>query len=212
MLIGGKLEVSIIQAMLEASYLPKNERKDRIENYELDKSLGNRYIAVYYNKGLNQAVISIRGTAKTMTDWSYNGVYALQGQEQYKTTKRVKSMAPIVNAAIKKYGGENCTIIGHSQGAIYTRINADKVNDTITLNPAARFETQKPNEYTIRSSLDVVSSAQALGNSLNKILYPQFNKKHNIEIPSTTNNPITEHSIDILERLPPQKKIGKNKR
>lgn len=212
MLIGGKIEVSVLQDMLRASYLPKNDREERIKGYEIDKPLNSKYVAVYYDDANNHCVISIRGTAKTMSDWSYNGVYALQGQDRYKTTKRAKAMEPFVKKAIEKYGGNNCTIIGHSQGAIYTRMNSDKVNDTVTVNPAARFESQKSNEYTIRSSMDVVSSAQALGNSVNRILYPQFNKKRNIEIPSTTSNPLTEHSYDILERLPPTKKIGKNKR
>ena len=34
-------------------------------------------------------------------------------------------------------------------------------------------------------------------------------KKHNITIPAKTSNPLTEHSIKILERLPQDKFIGR---
>jgi hypothetical protein len=209
-LIGGKVRVDILQDMLKASYLKQKDREKEIQGYVLE-SFGNRYVAVYYNKGLNHCIVSFRGTAGTLTDWSYNATYAALGQDKYSQTKRAKAMDPILQKAIKKYGGENITIIGHSQGAIATRKNANKVNETITLNPAARFETQSKNEYTIRSSMDIVSSAQALGNNLSSILYPSFNKKRNTTIQSTTNNPLTEHSIDILQRLPQNKMIGKNK-
>jgi hypothetical protein len=67
------------------------------------------------------------------------------------------------------------------------------------------------NEYIIRSSLDPVSALKAPKNALNKVLYPSYTKKHNITIPAKTMNPLTEHSIDILNRLPQDKFIGRLK-
>ena len=45
---------------------------------------------------------------------------------------------------------------------------------------------------------------------MNSYLYPQWNKKHNITIKAKTSNPLVEHSIDILNRLPQNQQIGSN--
>ena len=39
--------------------------------------------------------------------------------------------------------------------------------------------------------------------------YPEWSKNHNITIPAKTSNPLTEHSIEILDRLPQDKFIGR---
>jgi len=83
--------------------------------------------------------------------------------------------------------------------------------DGISLNPAFKGESQGMNEYIIRSSLDPVSALKAPKNALNKVLYPNWSKTHNITIPAKTMNPLTEHSIDILNRLPQDEFIGRMK-
>jgi len=40
-------------------------------------------------------------------------------------------------------------------------------------------------------------------------LYPNFSKNHYITIPAKTSNPITEHEVNILDRLDPERKIGR---
>jgi hypothetical protein len=37
---------------------------------------------------------------------------------------------------------------------------------------------------------------------MNSILYPNWTKNHLITIQAKTNNPLTEHKVDILDRLP----------
>ena len=60
-------------------------------------------------------------------------------------------------------------------------------------------------------SMSSVSVLKAPSNPINKVLYPNWNKTHNIVIPAKTSNPLTEHSIDILDRLPQDKYIGRLK-
>ena len=50
---------------------------------------------------------------------------------------------------------------------------------------------------------------KALKNAINSILFPQWNKEHNITIKAKTSNPLKEHSIDILNRLPQNQQIGR---
>jgi hypothetical protein len=76
------------------------------------------------------------------------------------------------------------------------------------LNPAYKGQSQGQYEYIIRSSLDPVSILKAPTNAINNILYPQWSKNYNITIPSKTSNPLTEHTIEFLERLPQNKFIG----
>ena len=44
---------------------------------------------------------------------------------------------------------------------------------------------------------------------MNSVLYPKWSSKHLIDIDNKTNNPITEHKIDILDRLNPNMVIGR---
>jgi hypothetical protein len=41
------------------------------------------------------------------------------------------------------------------------------------------------------------------------MLYPKWSSKNLINIDNKTNNPITEHKVDILERLNPNMVIGR---
>ena len=40
-------------------------------------------------------------------------------------------------------------------------------------------------------------------------MYPKWSSKHLINIDNKTNNPITEHKVDILDRLNPNMVIGR---
>ena len=44
---------------------------------------------------------------------------------------------------------------------------------------------------------------------MNSVLYPKWSSKHLINIDNKTNNPITEHKVDILDRLNPNMVIGR---
>ena len=103
--------------------------------------------------------------------------------------------------ALKKYKNFQFESIGHSQGSLLARLLSDKSINSIQVNPAYKAETLKDNEYIIRSSGDVVSALTVPKKMINSVLYPSWTKEHMLTIPSKTNNPITEHKIDILNRL-----------
>ena len=44
---------------------------------------------------------------------------------------------------------------------------------------------------------------------VNSVFYPKWSKNHMITIENKTKNPITEHKVDILDRLNPNMIIGR---
>ena len=67
----------------------------------------------------------------------------------------------------------------------------------------------KNNEFLIRSTGDVVSQLVAPKKLVNSVLYPKWSKKHIVNIKNKSNNPITEHKVEILDRLNPNMIIGR---
>jgi len=112
------------------------------------------------------------------------------------------------NNTLKKYKGFQFKTMGHSQGSLLARLLSDKSINSLQLNPAYKAETLKDYEYTIRSSGDAVSSLTVPKKTINSVLYPSWTIERMITIPATTNNPITEHKIEILNGLDPNKNIG----
>jgi len=205
---GSGLVVAKIKDFLNASC--DETPPEKIGEYMLDSELSNKYGKVYYSISKRKVVIVFRGT-KELSDWSNNLIYGIN-VNAYKLTSRYKTAKRMYEKAKKKYKGYTSDLLGHSQAGLLVNLLLDKKDlDGISLNPAFKGETQGMNEYVIRSSLDPVSALKAPKNALNKILYPNWSKSHNITIPAKTSNPLTEHSIDILNRLPQDKFIGRMK-
>jgi len=203
---GGSLKTIELKDFLEASYLEPAPNK--INDYTLDTKLSNLYGKVYTNSKMKKVIVSFRGT-KEASDWIPNAVFAVNSNA-YKLTPRYKTAVKMYNGAMKKYKGYKFELIGHSQsGIIVNNLCSSKVQNCISLNPAYKNANLKDNEYIIRSSGDVVSTLSAPKKFLNSILYPNWTKNHLITIQAKTNNPLTEHKIDILDRLDPNKKIGR---
>lgn len=203
---GGSLKTNELKQFLEASYL--DPAPNEINGYMLDTSLSNLYGKVYVNTNLKKVVVSFRGT-KEAIDWVPNAVFALSSSA-YTLTDRFKTAKKMVDSARKKYKGWQFELTGHSQGGLLVNNLCSKTDkNCISLNPAYKNASLKDNEYIIRSSGDVVSSLSAPKKFMNSILYPSFSKNHLITIPAKTNNPLTEHKVDILDRLDPNKKIGR---
>ena len=111
---------------------------------------------------------------------------------------------------MKKYKGHKFELLGHSQsGIIVNNLCSNKVRNCISLNPAYKNATLKNNEFIIRSKGDVVSKLTEPKKLINSVLYPKWSKKHMISIDDKTGNPITEHKVDILDRLNPNMIIGR---
>jgi len=204
--IGGALPVGEIKKFLEASYDQKPPAK--IGDFQLDTELSNLTVKVYFSINKKKVVIVYRGT-KEISDWGNNLVYALNSN-LYNLTSRYRTAKSVQQKTEKKYKGYMIESLSHSQGSIIAHKLGEKSHDIISLNPAYKGETQRNNEYIIRSSLDPVSVLKAPKNAINSYLNPQWNKKHNITIKAKTSNPLVEHSINILNRLPQDQQIGRN--
>lgn len=189
-LSGGKLSINHIKLMLKASY---KDAPERIDDFVIDRSLSGQYGVVYHNPITGQTVVAHRGT-KEAIDWTNNAMYALGG---YKYTNRYKWGKKMQQAAEKKYGASNISTIGHSQSGVLTRELGKNTKEIINLNPAYKGEKPLKNEYNIRSSGDIVSIGLHGTNRYNDLL-----------IPAESLNPLTEHMIDILDRVDQNKMIG----
>lgn len=223
---GGKLSSSNIKEFIKASY-NNNEGYDTIGSYTKDKPLSNNEVLCYYNSS-GDAVAVFRGTEGTATDWSNNAKYAVG---LYDTTDRLARAKESYKKIIDKYGEKNVSLVGHSQSAVITKKLGQNAKEIINVNGASLGEKNLDNEYNIRSSSDVVSQVKPVSDVYNKVqdskkntlksaanwVLPkkyQFEKakdtsSQNITIPTENQfDPLTEHSADILDRLPSDQMIG----
>jgi uncharacterized protein YjaZ len=118
------------------------------------------------------------------SDWMNNIIYA--SSSAYKLTPRFKIAQKMINGALKKYKNYQFESIGHSQGALLSRLLSDKALNSIESNPAYKAESMNDNEYIIRSSGDVVSALTVPKKIINSFLYHTFTKNHMIAIPAKT--------------------------
>jgi len=201
-LLGGKISVGNLTKFFKSSYAGK-KAPEKIDTYNLDKEITNKYATVYFDPEKNHAVITHKGTSgdttlETIKDWGNNAAYAMG---LYKYTDRYKQGKKLQEATEKKYGSQNVSTLGHSQGSKLARDLGQNSKEIINLNPAYMGEKPLKNEYNIRSSGDVVSVALA-----------PTNRAHDTVIKAETHNPLKEHAIDILDRIEQDKMIGGKKR
>jgi len=195
---GGKIKVKLLKEFLDASYNEKN-RPENIDDYILDKSISNNYVAVYHNPKTDQTIISHKGT-QGLLDWGNNLVYGLFGKKGYKYTNRYKIAEKAQKATEAKYGTKNLSTIGHSQGGLNAELLGQKGKEVITLNKATRpFSNIKgEKQYDISTTGDVVSKLNPF----------QGKSKKDISIPSKSYNPLKEHVLPVLEGVEQEKEIG----
>jgi hypothetical protein len=206
---GGKLSVKHIKGFINNSY--KKDADENIDNWALDKSLSNDYAKVYYDPETKRAVVIHRGTSGA-ADWLNNVSYVFG---QYEKTNRYKTGKEVQEKAEAKYGANNVSTLGHSQGKVLASKLGKNSKEIINLNGADMGETllnQGQNEYNIRSEGDLVSALQQPAIAIKSIFYPTNTANRNITISSepVKQNPnlldrissvLTEHSPEILDRL-----------
>lgn len=195
---GGKISVGNLSKFFKSSYSGKKAPK-KIDTYNLDSDLTNKYGSVYYDPDKNHAVLTHKGThgdtfLETAKDWTNNAMYAVG---LYKYTDRYKQGKKLQDATEKKYGANNVSTLGHSQGSTLSRELGQNSKEIINLNAAYKGEKPLKNEYNIRSSGDVVS-----------VGLHGTNRGHDTLIPAESLNPLTEHGIDILDRIDQNQMIG----
>ena len=198
--IGGKVEVKFLNKLLNESYKSKGKTNANIDDrYILDNELSTDKTKVYIDKNTNDIAMVNRGTSDFKDVLS--DAKLLFGYKD----KRFNEPKEILNKIKQKYTDKNIDVIGHSlAGTIAETLGDDpQVKNVITLNKAITPKdliTKPKNigkQYDIRSSKDIVSALQ-----------PFQNAENDIVIPSLSNNPYTEHKIEILDRLPQDLVIG----
>jgi len=192
--IGGKLAVSSLKGLLDASY----DGNDEVGNYEKDNELSSKTSKVYKDKNTGQVVVAHKGTSG-LKDWMNNAVYAIGGVKAYKKTKRYKEAAKIQKKAEEKYGKQNISTIGHSQAGLQAELLGKNTKEIITLNKASHpfiNRSKAANQHDIRTKNDAVS------------YFTKRNNGNEINIKSKSKNILKEHSIDTLNRLDNNKEIG----
>jgi hypothetical protein len=208
---GGKLKVFEIKGFLEASYDVKDTNKE-IFGYKMDTDLSNKWGKVFVHQQFKKVVVVHRGT-RSAKDWRNNATIAIGA---YQLTDRFKTGKWLQEQAEDKFVGYKFYTLGHSQAGQLVNL-LGKNTTGISLNPAyttaLKGELQGKNEFVIRSSHDPVSSlTKSIQNARMSITNPGFNRRNNIIIPSSTSNPLTEHSLDVLDRLPKNMLIGRGKK
>jgi len=203
---GGALKASTLKGLLQSGYKHPNEQVKELDGYVRDDSLSGRRHQVYHNPQTGEAVISHRGTESTAADWLNNAAYATG---LYKFTNRYKVAKDAQQKAEQKYGSNNLTSIGHSQGAMLAGDLGKNSKQIVAVDRPAKisevlFGKTGKNHQDIRTSKDLVSS-----------MIP-FQKMTNKPITIKTNaNPIAAHDLGHLDKLG-DREIGsgihKNKR
>ena len=184
MLKGGSLNPSTIQALLKKSY---EQRRSSFQDFQIDNTLSGGKAQVYYNPKTGQAVVVHRGSEGSK-DWLVNDTGLLVGYRG----KRFRHAQKIQEQAEAKYGASNVTTLGHSLGAKIAEEVGQNSKEIITLNkPTVDTKKVSDKQYDIRTGSDVVSGFSGIASSNNKTT-----------IPSGYRDFISEHSTDVLSRLP----------
>ena len=206
---GGKISSEDLSELVKQTY--SKTPKKQIGDFVLDEELTTDEQKIYHNPKTGKAWISHRGTEGTVKDWSNNLQYALGN---YESTDRYKRGKAVQEKTESKYGKKNISTVGHSQGAVLSRKLGKDTNEIINVNPASLGEAESKNTTTVRSKKDVVSIAKPVAKAVesakktvNKYLpksmrFKEKEQGKTIEIQPASNNPLTEHSADILERTP----------
>ena len=194
---GGVISTGDLKGLLSKSY-SKNPSSYR--DYELDPELSGQRVQVYKKRGTNEAFVVHRGS-QGIQDWG-NDLKSFLGYDISKSN-RFKHADDIQKKAEQKYGKENVSTLGHSLGSkIASEVGKDS-KEVINLNkyvpPKDVVKPIRSNEYNIRTAADPAS-----------LLLPIETKNSKIfTIPSRSLNPLKEHSVDTLDRLPEDTMIGR---
>ncbi len=192
---GAGLPASDIKNLLNKSY---DKNPESYGDYEVDKSLSGQRVQVYYNPLIKKAIVVHRGTA-SIQDWGTNlwMAFGIKG-------KRYNQAKKIQNAAEAKYGKKNVITMGHSQGGRWAELLGRDTGEVITLNKPTlpldiltRDKVPK-NQTDVKASRDPVSLLRR---------YQSGSKAEYIKS-NLISNPLTEHSPDVMDRLPADQLIG----
>jgi hypothetical protein len=184
-----------ISRFLSKSY---DKKPSDMGDYKVDKKLSGQRVQVYHNPETDKTIVVHRGTA-SLQDWGTNVAMAfgIKGK-RYKHAKKIQDQAE------EKYGKKNIITMGHSQGGRWAELLGRDTAEVITLNKPTlpldvigRDKVPK-NQTDIKTTKDPVSVFRK---------YQGGNKAEEI-VSNIIANPIAEHSVSVLDRLPEDKYLG----
>lgn len=195
---GGKISIGNLKKVLNDSY---TKTGNDIDGYKIDRELTDDTIKVYRNNDTNEVVVAPKGTA-SLGDVATD-VKMFFGVKD----KRFKSAKEKLDKVKAKYPDSKIDLAGHSlSGKIVEEIggNDDRVNNIYTLNkPTTAFDIVTGRKG-INKQIDIKSK-----NDMISILKPFGTTNANDRvIEATSSNPLTEHKIDILDRMNQDEVIG----
>lgn len=162
-----------------------------IEGYEIDPHLSGRRVKVWHNPESGKTIVGHRGTDPRLIPDLITDAAMSVGIEN---TARFRHSKNIQKKAKQKYGTDNMMTIGHSLGSRLAE-KFGKDSEIITLNKPVTLKTigkiVPDNQYDIRSSGDLISALAHTQQNPNLHTIQKQNK-----------NPLVEHSVDILQRVP----------
>lgn len=185
------LDAETIKGLLDGSYgeaTPPGWRKDG--------KLSTNQQKVYVHEETGKVVVSHRGTVGTAQDWFNNAVYGAFGDKGYELTGRYKKAKKTQKKAEKKYGAENISTIGHSQGGLLAQKVGGDSAEIITLNKATR-----PQDFFKRKRGEKQTDIRTEGDVVSMFKNPYETQGEQVTIKTDKFNPLAEHATDVLDRM-----------
>jgi hypothetical protein len=197
--VGGKLSANELHGLINSSY--ENKTHD-LDDFDADHELSDDRVKVYKRKGDSKdAVVVHRGT-QGLSDQFLDAKY-IMGKD-INNSDRFRHSADIQKKAEDKYGAKNISTVGHSLGAKIASDVGQNSKEIINLNKAVASKDigkkVSSKETNIRTKYDPVSAAMGL--------FGLRKDKNTFTIPSTSLNPLKEHSTEVLKRLDPNQMFG----
>jgi hypothetical protein len=178
-----------LSTLLKETYRKGKGANENVGNYQIDKELSTGRVKVYTNPTTGKTVVAHRGSTN-LQDWKENFNYAIGIEKKGKAYKKSKK---VQQAAEAKYGTNNLETIGHSKGALHAERLGQK-GLVQTLNKPVNIRDTKRvvqgNQIDYKSSRDPVSILRQY----------QLGEKARV-IKSKTYNPLTEHAVNVLDRI-----------
>jgi hypothetical protein len=178
-----------LSTLLKETYRKGKGANENVGDYMIDKELSTGRAKVYHNPVTGKTVVAHRGSTN-LQDWKENFNYAVGIERKGKAYKKSKK---VQDAAELKYGTNNLETIGHSKGALHAERLGQKglvqtLNKPVNIRDTKRIVGKNQIDY--KSSRDPVSVLRQ----------HQLGEQARV-IKSKTFNPLTEHAVNVLDRI-----------
>lgn len=177
-----------LHSVLKEGY--KSKTKDNLNGYVLDRKLSDHNNKIYYDQTNKKLLHNVVGS-HNLSDWVDNAKLAIGFG--FKESKRYKDSHKKLRQAKEKYGINNATVVGHSQGGFTAGMISGKNDKVISLNKAATLGQKVRNNERAYRTDDIVSVLNA-------------RSKHMTNLPSVSKTGIlpldlyNNHNVDAIKK------------